>query len=420
MSGPRQTGLIRSHLVVPTNVKQLCIKTKAISLINRYVFRFHNKKPAMGAGGQMNDTTTKKELLERVPIEKPPFGIADLRKAIPPHCFKRSFATAFYYLFRDLCVNFSLYYIAINYIYHLPQPFSYIAWPLYWLIQGSIMVALWVICHDCCHHTFSNHQWIDDTIGLIIHSYILTPYFAFKYSHRSHHANTSSIEKDENWVPKLKKDTWFFEVLANPFGNILILVLTFLVGYPGYFLVNLRGRIYKGWASHYNPLGPIFNDSERAQVLVSNVGVFVVLYGLYKIGVKTGFQWLLYIYVYPWMVMGMGVLLFTYLNHNHPSVAHYDATEWDWMRGALSTVDRDYGIFNTIFHDEPNAHVVHHLFSSIPHYHIVEATQAIKPILGKYYNYDDSSVLKTLFKFTKECLYIEEDHEKKGVYWYRK
>jgi fatty acid desaturase len=48
--------------------------------------------------------------------------------------------------------------------------------------------------------------------------------------------------------------------------------------------------------------------------------------------------------------------------------------EWTYMRGGLSTIDRDYGIFNKIHHDI-GTHVVHHLFPQMPHYHLEEATE---------------------------------------------
>jgi hypothetical protein len=37
------------------------------------------------------------------------------------------------------------------------------------------------------------------------------------------------------------------------------------------------------------------------------------------------------------------------------------AQEWSYLRGGLTTIDRDYGIFNKIHHDI-GTHVVHHLF----------------------------------------------------------
>ena len=54
------------------------------------------------------------------------------------------------------------------------------------------------------------------------------------------------------------------------------------------------------------------------------------------------------------------------------------------MRGGLSTLDRDYGIFNKIHHDI-GTHVVHHLLPQIPHYNLEEATAAVKPVMGPYY-----------------------------------
>lgn len=60
------------------------------------------------------------------------------------------------------------------------------------------------------------------------------------------------------------------------------------------------------------------------------------------------------------------------------------AQEWSYLRGGLSTLDRDYGIFNKIHHDI-GTHVVHHLLPQIPHYNLQEATEAVKPVMGPYY-----------------------------------
>jgi hypothetical protein len=34
----------------------------------------------------------------------------------------------------------------------------------------------------------------------------------------------------------------------------------------------------------------------------------------------------------------------------HRALPHYEDKEWDWLRGALATVDRSYGIFNYFHH----------------------------------------------------------------------
>ncbi len=66
--------------------------------------------------------------------------------------------------------------------------------------------------------------------------------------------------------------------------------------------------------------------------------------------------------------------------------------EWSYLRGGLSTIDRDYGIFNKIHHDI-GTHVVHHLLPQIPHYNLPAATEAVKPVMGPYYRCGPLSAL---------------------------
>ncbi|KAM0005164.1 hypothetical protein Hdeb2414_s0024g00652301 [Helianthus debilis subsp. tardiflorus] len=63
------------------------------------------------------------------------------------------------------------------------------------------------------------------------------------------------------------------------------------------------------------------------------------------------------------MVINTFIVTITYLHHSHPSLPHYDDSEWNWMKGAFATVDRDYGVLNKVFHNITDTHVVHHLFS---------------------------------------------------------
>ena len=90
---------------------------------------------------------------------------------------------------------------------------AYIFWPLYGFIQGTIAVGFWVIAHECGmlvirfdddlvyiflgHQAFSPYGWLNDTVGFIIHSLLLVPYFSWKYSHAIHHQNTGHIDRDQ-------------------------------------------------------------------------------------------------------------------------------------------------------------------------------------------------------------------------------
>ncbi|VAI60152.1 unnamed protein product [Triticum turgidum subsp. durum] len=289
----------------------------------------------MGAGGRMTEKEREKQeqlgranggaAYQRSPTDKPPFTLGQIKKAIPPHCFQRSIIKSFSYVVHDLVIVAALLYAALVWIPTLPTVLQLGAWPLYWIVQGCVMTGVWVIAHECGHHAFSDYSLLDDTVGLVLHSWLLVPYFSWKYSHRRHHSNTGSLERDEVFVPKQKEAlAWYTPYIYN------------------------------------NPVGRL---------------------------------------------------------HTHPALPHYDSTEWDWLRGALATMDRDYGILNRVFHNITDTHVAHHLFSTMPHYHAMEATKAIKPILGEYYQFDPTPVAKATWREAKECIYVEPE-DRKGVFWY--
>ncbi|KAM3337233.1 delta(12)-fatty-acid desaturase FAD2 [Capsicum galapagoense] len=377
----------------------------------------------MGGGGNMSAPATKieekKNPLQRAPTSKPPFTIGDIKKAIPPHCFERSFIRSFSYLAQDLIVVFISYYIASTYFHLLPFPYSYLAWPVYWVVQGSVCAGIWFIAHECSHTAFSDYQWINDTIGFFLHSALLTPYFSWKYSHRRHHSNTNSLEHDENHVPKLKtKLRWYTKLyLDNSLARAFILVFTLTAGLPLYYAFNITGRPYDGFASHYYPYSPIYNDRERLQIYISDAGIIATFYLLYRVAVTQGITWLICIYGVPLLIWNGFVVLITTLHHAHPSLPHYDSSEWNWLRGALATVDRDYGVLNKVLHNITDTHVLHHLFSYIPHYNAMEATIAIKPLLGEYYQFDDTPFYKAMWRNFKDCLYVEKDEQ--GIFWFK-
>ena len=75
------------------------------------------------------------------------------------------------------------------------------------------------------------------------------------------------------------------------------------------------------------------------------------------------------VYVVPYLMVNAWLVMITQLQHTHPSLPHYTADGWDWLRGALATCDRSFGFLDTFHHHIADTHVLHHLFSTIPHYH---------------------------------------------------
>eukprot|EP00850_Spirogloea_muscicola_P008809 SM000048S16521 [mRNA] locus=s48:142425:144599:- [translate_table: standard] len=243
---------------------------------------------------------------------------------------------------------------------------------------------------------------------MALHSALLVPYFSWKYSHRRHHSNTGSTERDEVFVPPREEDLarGYKELSRNPISRMFLIVFVLTLGWPLYLATNVTGRKYEKAANHFNPYAPIFNSRERVQVLISDVGLVAVLAGLCALGSAHGYIYILKIYGIPLVIVNCWLVLITLLQHTHPELPHYDGAEWDWLRGALATVDRNYGLLNHVFHHIADTHVAHHLFSTMLHYHAEEATQAIKPILGDYYSFDDTPIAQALWREMRECVHV--------------
>jgi len=144
----------------------------------------------MGAGGRMTEKEREKQerlgragggtAMQRSPVDKPPFTLGQIKKAIPPHCFERSIIKSFSYVVHDLVIVAALLYFALAIIPALPSPLHLAAWPLYWIAQGCVCTGVWVIAHECGHHAFSDYSLLDDAVGLVLHSSLMVPYFSWK------------------------------------------------------------------------------------------------------------------------------------------------------------------------------------------------------------------------------------------------
>ena len=111
---------------------------------------------------------------------KPPFTVSDIRAVIPAHCFNRSIITSLFFLAKDIVVLTLL--VASTRYYDnavVPAWASLFLWPLYWVCAGCVGTGLWMLGHECGHHAFSDYLWVDNSIGLAIHSFLLVPFFSW-------------------------------------------------------------------------------------------------------------------------------------------------------------------------------------------------------------------------------------------------
>ncbi|PWZ37023.1 Temperature-sensitive sn-2 acyl-lipid omega-3 desaturase (ferredoxin), chloroplastic [Zea mays] len=307
------------------------------------------------------------------PAAAPPFGLGDIRAAIPKHCWVKDPWRSMGYVVRDVVLVLGLAAAAARLD-------SWLVWPLYWAAQGTMFWALFVLGHDCGHGSFSNNPILNSVVGHILHSSILVPYNGWRISHRTHHQNHGHVDKDESWHPVPPRAPVQEPGQRRPDAALQAALpyarLPILPGQQEPRQVRLP----------FPPPRDLFQPSESKQVLTSTACWLAMAALLAGLAFLMGPLQMLKLYLVPYWVFVMWLDFVTYLHHHghNDKLPWYRGKEWTYLRGGLTTLDRDYGWINNIHHDI-GTHVIHHLFPQIPHYHLIEATEAAKPVLGNYY-----------------------------------
>ncbi|CAG7722533.1 unnamed protein product [Allacma fusca] len=348
------------------------------------------------------------------PLEKPPFTLKEIRDSIPPHCFERSIPRAFFYTVINIVQCAALFYIAWAFE-GLPRVFTLIFWPIYWLLQGATFFGIGVIGHECGHEAYSKYVRLNHTVGFVLHTFILIPYFNWRTGHLKHHKGTGSVEHDEvhSLITRSRvKILWMKMIDASRLYTLIEIVGFLTVGVPMYLIFNYSGpQKYKGKvADHFSPSSVLFLPKQRMEIIMSDLACLSWIFVLMYLGWEYSFSRVMYYYVIPLTVHNCFSVLLTFLQHTDTYVPHYRGEDWSWLRGTLCTVDRSYGkLLDVMFHHLADTHVCHHLFPRIPFYHAQEATEAVKTVLGKYYMWDETPVLQALWRVYRHCKFVEDE-----------
>ncbi|PPQ68888.1 hypothetical protein CVT25_009011 [Psilocybe cyanescens] len=348
----------------------------------------------------------------------PNLSFKDLHQAVPRHLFERSIIKSAVYLFRHLFFTYLFYRLALSIesitaigshstflelcIYYIIRPTLWIG---YWGWQGITFAGLWCLGHEAGHDGLSPYRGVNTMIGLCVHTFVLTPYYSWRVTHNTHHKSTNNLDRDETYVPLTRRDFKlpdgkvavkmdYTEVLEEtPAFTLFKLFIRQFFGFQLYLLHNRKGNPnYPSRTSHFLPSSKLFKPKNRSSIIASNISILCMLALLVYYGYQNGWTALLVHYFLPWLFAHNWIVLFTYLQHSDPTIPYYRKDQWTFARGALATVDRPlFGWVGRFFlHNISSDHVAHHFFPSIPFYNLPEVTEAIKPILGDYYNYDST------------------------------
>lgn len=273
-------------------------------------------------------------------FELPDYTIKDIRDAIPAHCYERSGLKGMYYVARDAASLAVTFYIFHNYV--TPETIPYMSvrvvlWAVYTFLQGLFGTGLWVLAHECGHQAFSTSKVLNDTVGFILHSFLLVPYFSWKISHAKHHKATGNLARDMVFVPKTREEYAsrigkavheLSELMEEtPLLTATNLVLQQLFGWPMYLFTNVTGHNnhekqpegrgkgkrngFFGGVNHFNPSSPLYEAKDAKLIIASDVGLLIMCGILYLLGENFGWLNLLVWYGIPylWVNHWLGELL---------------------------------------------------------------------------------------------------------------
>lgn len=226
--------------------------------------------------------------------------------------------------------------------------------------------------------------------------------------------------------------------IGEPIFGILQIILHLLLGWPAYLLLGVTGGKSRGLTNHFLPyqlnkgnnrivsdnnntntnldrtisskvpFKRLFPKNMSTKVWLSDLGVLSTLSLLFYLSTIYGFPIILALYGGPYLIINSWLVLYTWLQHTEVDVPHFDNNNHHFVKGAFHTIDRPYPkIINFFHHNIGSTHVIHHIDSTIPHYHAKYATEIIKNEYPSLYLYESTPIFQALWRIATKC-YITE------------
>mmetsp|Transcript_10636 Transcript_10636/g.21998 ORF Transcript_10636/g.21998 Transcript_10636/m.21998 type:complete len:474 (-) Transcript_10636:50-1471(-) len=338
--------------------------------------------------------------------------------AIPKECFKRDTVKSMSYAIFSTSLTLAL---GVGAYALIPLKLAFLpVWALYAVVTGTVATGSWVVAHECGHDAFSDNKKLQDTVGFVLHSLLLVPYFSWQRSHAVHHSRTNHMEEGETHVPftwdsvKGQANYALKEVLGPALWNVVNLFIHLVVGWPAYLISGATGGTKYGVTNHFWPIKPFSDglfptDFLKKRVWISGLGVAATVCALAAWAVKAkSVVPVLAVYGLPYLVVNFWLVLYTWLQHTDVDVPHFTDKDWDWVKGTFMTIDRPYPpVVDFLHHKIGTTHVAHHVAHQIPHYNARKATEALKEAFPDLYLYDPTPITKAMLRVGEKCVAVK-------------
>ncbi|WP_026678570.1 fatty acid desaturase [Fictibacillus gelatini] len=237
------------------------------------------------------------------------------------------------------------------------------------VIAAGFLTRIFIIFHDCCHHSFFKNRLANKILGTVTGILTLFPYNQWQHSHSVHHATSGNLDKrgtGDIWVltveEYLQASFWLrlrYRLYRNPF-------VMFILGPIYVFLITNR----------FNRKGARLK--ERMNTYITNVAIAGAA-GL--LCYMLGWQSFLLVQGPIFLISGIaGVWLF-YVQHTFEDSYFEENEDWEYVKAAVE---------GSSFYKLPKIlqwltgnigfHHVHHLSPRVPNYKLEAVHNYTQPL----------------------------------------
>ncbi|MDQ0268482.1 fatty acid desaturase [Cytobacillus purgationiresistens] len=286
-----------------------------------------------------------------------------LKKQISPY-EKSNTKQSVFQLINTFVPFFGLWYLA-----YLSLDISYFLTLAISVVAGGFLIRIFIIFHDCCHHSFFKNRKANKVVGTISGVLTIFPYSAWAHDHSVHHATSSNLDKrgtGDIWV--LTVD----EYLASP------------------FLTRIGYRIYRNPIVMFG-IGPIYTFliknrfnrkgakmKERMNTYLTNVSIVALYTGMCFL---IGWEAFVLVQAPIFLISGAAGIWLFYVQHTFEDSYFEEDENWEYVKAAVE---------GSSFYKLPKLlqwmtgnigyHHVHHLSPRVPNYQLEAAHENSEPL----------------------------------------
>lgn len=266
-------------------------------------------------------------------------------------------------------INTLVPFISLWYLAYLSLSVSYWLALVPIVIAAGFLVRMFIIFHDCTHHSFFKNRRVNRIVGTIMGVFTLFPFDQWGHEHSVHHATSGNLDKrgtgdiwtltvDEYLAAPLKLRL-AYRFYRNPFV---------MFGLGPIFVFLLKNRFNRKGA----------RQKERNNTYLTNI-LIAALVALLCWAI--GWQSFLLVQGSIFMISGAAGIWLFYVQHTFEDSYFEEDKEWEYVKAAVE---------GSSFYKLPKVmqwltgnigfHHVHHLSPRVPNYKLEEAHNNTDPL----------------------------------------